>query len=92
MLQENTVGYGYKWTHKRSMHVDISLIEENEKRKLLWYGHMRRMSEGRLSQKLWKWQLRTGSKKGRPRRDWNEQVDEAMKKRQLEGMLHPDEQ
>lgn len=42
---------------------------------------MRRISEKKLPQKVWKWKPRAGRTRGRPKRDRNAQVNEALQKK-----------
>lgn len=56
------------------------IVEEIEKRQLLWYGHVERMGNNRLPKKAMEWQPRERRKRGRPRRGWNEEVESLKQK------------
>lgn len=66
------------------MQVETSLINTIERKQLLWYGHMRRMNQDRIPQKIWKWSPANRRKRGRPRKSWEKGIKEAMLKRGLE--------
>lgn len=75
---------------RRRMDMEETIIEEIEKKRLLWYGHMRRMQPDRWPQRIWAWRPPERRKRGRPPRTWDEDVREAMNKRQLEENLWED--
>ena len=49
----------------------------------MWYGHLRRMNEERIPLKVWKWRPKRNRKRGRPRKTWKENIEEAMQKRDI---------
>ena len=69
---------------RNKMDVQRTFVENIERKQLLWYGHMRRMPEERLPQKVWRWQPKNRRKKGRPRRNWQQGVRETMSKMQVD--------
>lgn len=75
---------------RNKMGVDTTLTDSIEKKQLMWYGHMRRLGQERLPQKIWRWKPENRRKRGRPRRTWNQEIKEAMEKRQLEEEMYLD--
>ena len=57
------------------------LLEDIERSRLRWYGHVKRMDEGRLPRKYLDWQPARKRPVGRPRKRWKEGVDEALRRR-----------
>jgi hypothetical protein len=55
-----------------------------ERKRLQWYGHVKRMQEERLLKLIMEWIPRKRRKRGRPRKTWMEGVRAAMKTRHLE--------
>ncbi|XP_030748906.1 uncharacterized protein LOC115876990 [Sitophilus oryzae] len=63
---------------------EITIIEEIQKKQLIWYGHVNRMGEERLPKNIMKW-IPTGKRKrGRPRETWLKGVTKAMSLRNLQ--------
>lgn len=69
---------------KKRMGMEKDIIDEVEKKWLQWYGHMRRMDDDRWPKRIWDWKSFAKRKRGRPLRDWNIDVKEAMNSRRLE--------
>jgi hypothetical protein len=55
-----------------------------ERKRLQWYGHVKRLQEVRLPKLIMTWIPGERRKRGRPRKMWMEGVRAAMKTRQLE--------
>jgi hypothetical protein len=55
-----------------------------EKKRLQWYGHVKRMPEERISKFIMEWIQLERKKRGRPRKTWMEGVQAAMTTRNLE--------
>jgi hypothetical protein len=55
-----------------------------EKKRLQWYGHVKRMSEERIPKLIMEWIPEERRKRGRPRKMWMEGVQAAMTARSLE--------
>jgi hypothetical protein len=55
-----------------------------ERKRLQWYGHVKRMQEERLPKLIMEWIPGKRRKSGRPRKTWMEGVGAAMKTRHLE--------
>lgn len=55
---------------RRWMNEEETVMEEIERRNLVWYGHVRRMEPQRWPQRLWKWTPPPEKRKrGRPPRE-----------------------
>ena len=57
------------------------LLDEIERNKLKWYGHVMRMGEERLPKKYLLWQPREKRPVGRPRKRWSEGIGVALERR-----------
>ena len=55
-----------------------------EKKRLQWYGHVKRMPEERIPKLIMEWIPLERRKRGRPRNTWMEGVQEAMTTRNLQ--------
>jgi hypothetical protein len=60
------------------------IIDIKEKKRLQWYGHVKRMQEERLPKLIMEWIPGERRKRGRPRKTWMEGVRAAMETRHLE--------
>jgi hypothetical protein len=60
------------------------IIDLIEKKRLQWYGHVKRMQEERIPKLIMEWIPWERRKRGRPRKTWMEGVQAAMKTRHLE--------
>ena len=60
------------------------IIDVIEKKRLQWYGHVKRMPEERISKLVMDWIPRERRKRGRPRKTWMERVQAAITRRNLE--------
>jgi hypothetical protein len=60
------------------------IIDIIEKKRLKWYGHVKRMPEERISKLIMEWIPGERRKRGRPRKTWMEGVQAAMTTRHLE--------
>lgn len=60
------------------------LIDEIEKRRLKWYGHMKRMSDSRLPKMMHEREMEGSRARGRPRRRWIGGVMEAVERREAD--------
>jgi hypothetical protein len=59
------------------------IIDIIERKRLQWYGHVKRMQEERIPKLIMEWILKERRKRGRPRKTWMEGVRAAMKTRHL---------
>jgi hypothetical protein len=60
------------------------IIHIIEKKRLQWYGHVKRMPEERMPKLILEWVSEERRKRGRPRKTWMEGVHAAMAARNLE--------
>jgi hypothetical protein len=60
------------------------IIDSIEKKRLQWYGHVKRMPEERIPKLTLEWVPANRRKRRRPRKTWMEGVDAAMTARNLE--------
>jgi len=60
------------------------IIDIIERKRLQWYGHVKRMQDERLPKLIMEWIPGERRKRGRPRKTWMEGVGAAMKTRHLE--------
>ncbi|XP_076062376.1 uncharacterized protein LOC143037718 [Oratosquilla oratoria] len=56
------------------------IISYVERTQLRWYGHMKRMEEHRTPRRWYRWVPNTGRPQGRPRKRWDQNVDETLRK------------
>lgn len=69
---------------RRRMDIEKDAIHYIEEKRLIWYGHVRRMGRDRWIGKITDWSPIGRRRRGRPRRSWRDEVDEAMENRGLE--------
>ena len=60
------------------------IIDIIGKKRLQWYGHVKRMPEERIPKLIMEWIPLERRKRGRPRKTWMEAVQAAMTTRNLE--------
>jgi hypothetical protein len=60
------------------------IIDNIEKKRLQWYGHVKRMPEERIPKLILEWVPEERQKRGRPRKTWMEGVHAAMTAKGLE--------
>ena len=75
-----------RWDRVRNVQIreDLNvtaLLDEIERRKLQWYGHVMRMEEGRCPKKYLDWRPQGKRPVGRPRKRWIEGVEKAVRRR-----------
>jgi len=56
------------------------IVDIIERKRLRWYGHVKRMQDERLPKLIMEWVPGERRKRGRPRKTWMEGVRAAMKK------------
>jgi hypothetical protein len=59
-------------------------IDSIDKKRLQWYGHFKRMPEGRIPKLIMEWVPQETRKRGCPRKTWMEGIQAAMTTRNLE--------
>jgi len=62
----------------------LDIIDIIDRKRLQWYGHVKRMQDERLPKLIMEWIPRKKRKGGHPRKTWMEGVRAAMKTRHLE--------
>ena len=62
----------------------LDIIDILEKKRLQWYGHVKRMPEERIPKLIKEWVPLEGRKRRRPRKTWMEGVQAAMTTKNLE--------
>ena len=62
----------------------LDIIDIIDRKRLQWYGHVKRMQDERLPKLIMEWIQRKKRKRGHPRKTWMEGVRAAMKTRHLE--------
>jgi hypothetical protein len=60
------------------------IIDIIEKKRLQWYGHVKRMPEERIPKLIMEWVPLERRKRGRSRKTWMERVQAAMTTRKME--------
>lgn len=68
---------------KREIGIEGSIMEAVERKRLIWYGHVERMSDERLPKQVMKYMPRGYRRRGRPKKSWNEGIRKAMSARNL---------
>jgi hypothetical protein len=61
--------------------MEKDIVDEVQKRKLIWFGHTNRMDETGWPRKLLEWVPEEKCEGGRPRQGWRDEVKEAMEAR-----------
>lgn len=69
---------------RNRMNVETDIIKYIEEKRLIWYGHTRRASASKWIGIVTDWSPMGRRKRGRPRRSWRNEVDEAMEARNLQ--------
>ena len=70
-------------TIRQQIGLEEPIIKEIEQNQLTWYGHVQRMTEGRLPKIALKWMAKQNRAQGRPKKNWMEGIRKAMNKRNL---------
>nr|CAI5864969.1 unnamed protein product [Callosobruchus analis] len=68
---------------RMQMHMERHIHEDIEKRQLTWFGHVKRMNADRWPRKVLEWTPLERRKRGRPRRSWRDDINQAMTARTL---------
>ncbi|MGL4388826.1 MAG: reverse transcriptase domain-containing protein [Brevinema sp.] len=55
-----------------------------EKRQLSWLGHLIRMDENKIAKLIWKTNIPGKKQRGRPKRNWNESIEEIVQERGMD--------
>jgi hypothetical protein len=59
------------------------VVQEIEEQQLRWYGHVKRMEEGKIVKQVAEWKPQGKRKRGRPMNTWKDGIRESMKRREL---------
>jgi len=70
-------------TIRQQIGLEEPIIKEIEQNQLTLYGHVQRMAEGRLSKIALKWMPKQKRARGRPKKNWMEDIRKAMNERNL---------
>jgi hypothetical protein len=57
-------------TIRQQIELEETIVKEIEQNQLTWYGHVRRMAEGRLPKITLKWMPKQKRARGRPKKTW----------------------
>jgi hypothetical protein len=57
---------------RQQIGLEETIIKEIEQNQLIWYGHVQRMAEGRLSKVALKWMPKQRRARGRSKKNWME--------------------
>jgi hypothetical protein len=70
-------------TIRQQIELKETVIKEIEQNQLTWYGHVQRMTEGRLPKIALKWMPKQWRARGRPKKNWMEGIKKTMNERNL---------
>ena len=70
-------------TIRQQIGLEETIIKEIEQKQLTWYGHVQRMAEGRLPRIALRWMPKQKRTRGRPKKNWMEEIRKAMNERNL---------
>jgi hypothetical protein len=70
-------------TIRQQIGVEETIVQETEQNQLTWYGHVRRMAEGRLPKIALKWIPKQKRARGRSKKNWMEVIRKAINERNL---------
>jgi hypothetical protein len=70
-------------TIRQQIGLEETIIKEIEHKQLTWYGHVQRMTEGRLPRISLKWIPKQKRTRGRPKKNWMEGIKKDMNERNL---------
>jgi hypothetical protein len=65
-------------TIREVMEVRKNILEVTEGKRLLWFGHVKRMPGNRLSMKILEWEPQGTRRRGRPKERWIDGVRRSM--------------
>ena len=70
-------------TIRKQIGLEEPIIKEIVQNQLTWYGHVQRMTEGRLPKIALKWMEKQKRARGRPKKNWMEGIRKVMNERNL---------
>jgi hypothetical protein len=68
---------------RQQIGLEETIIKETEQNQLTWYGHVKRMVEGRLPKIALKWMPKQRRTRGRQTKNWMEGIKKAMHEKDL---------
>jgi hypothetical protein len=68
---------------KTKMGIKKNIVQEIEEQQLRWYGHVKRMEDGKTVKQVAEWKPQGKRKRGRPINTWKDGIRESMKRRVL---------
>ncbi|KAL3279652.1 hypothetical protein HHI36_017158 [Cryptolaemus montrouzieri] len=68
---------------EREIGVEDNITKDIERKQLVWYGHVKHMSDYRLPKKVLLWQRNIRRKRGRPKLEWKCIIHKSMSGRNL---------
>ncbi|XP_045466796.1 uncharacterized protein LOC123675482 [Harmonia axyridis] len=69
---------------RNQMGVEGTIMDGIERKQLIWYGHVQRMGQSRLPKITMEWIPNMRRRRGRPRKNWMEEIRNAMRDRNLQ--------
>jgi hypothetical protein len=68
---------------RTKMGIKKNIVQEIEEQQLRWYGHVKRMADGKIVKQVAEWKPQGKRKLGRPVKTWKDGIRESMKRREL---------
>ena len=68
---------------RNMVEMERDIVDEVQRKQLIWYGDMCRMDEGKSPNRVLQWKLSEKPRRGRPVRCWMDEVNKAMRSRNL---------
>jgi hypothetical protein len=68
-------------TIRQKIGLEETIVKEIEQNQLTWYGHVQRLVERRLPKIALKWMPKQMTAQGRPKKNWMEDIRQAMNER-----------
>jgi hypothetical protein len=67
---------------RTKMGIKKNVVQEIEEQ-LRWYGHVKRMEDGKIVKQVAEWKPQEKMKRGRPVNTWKDGIGESMKRREV---------
>jgi hypothetical protein len=68
---------------RTKMGIKKNIVQETEEQQLRWYGHVKRMEDGKIVKQVAEWKPQRKRKRGRPIKTWKDGMRESVKRREL---------
>ena len=65
------------------MKVDNNILEVTEERELRWFGHIKRIGEGRIPKMILEWNAEGRRRRGNPQEKWMDGIRRSMNRLEL---------